>query len=45
MLRKGLSLSQVSQILGHDDIQVTANFYGQFGLSHLQKAFDEYSDI
>jgi site-specific recombinase XerD len=43
-LHKGMELSQVSQLLGHEDVAITVKFYGQFTVDQLQEAYDRYSD-
>ena len=43
-LHKGMELSQVSQLLGHEDVAITVRFYGQFTVDQLQEAYDRYSD-
>lgn len=43
-LQKGMELGQVSQLLGHQDVKVTIDFYGQFGTDQLQDAYDKFLD-
>lgn len=43
-LQMGMELGQVSQILGHADVKVTIDFYGQFGVDQLQDAYDKFLD-
>lgn len=43
-LQRGMSLAHVSQLLGHTDVQVTVEFYGQFTNGDLKEMFDRYSD-
>ena len=42
-LLDGMELSQVSQLLGHEDVSVTVRFYGQFTLDQLQAAYDKFA--
>jgi integrase/recombinase XerD len=42
-LQKGMELSQVSQLLGHEDVSITVRFYGQFSIDQLQDAFDKHT--
>ena len=42
-LLDGMELSQVSQLLGHEDVSVTVRFYGQFTLDQLQDAYDKFT--
>lgn len=42
-LMEGMELSQVSQLLGHEDVSVTVRFYGQFTLDQLQAAYDRFT--
>ena len=42
-LQHGMELSQVSQLLGHEDVSITVRFYGQFTIDQLQDAFDKHS--
>ena len=42
LLQQGLGLGQVSQILGHEDVSVTINYYGQFAVGQLQDGYDLY---
>ena len=42
-LMEGMELSQVSQLLGHEDVSVTVRFYGQFTLDQLQDAYDKFA--
>lgn len=44
MLLDGMELSQVSQLLGHEDVSVTVRFYGQFTLDQLQAAYDRFTN-
>lgn len=39
-LHLGMELSQVSQLLGHEDVSITVRFYGQFTMDQLQEAYD-----
>lgn len=41
-LQRGMDLSQVSQLLGHEDVAITVKFYGQFTADQLQDAYDRY---
>lgn len=43
-LQKGMELSQVSQLLGHEGVDVTVRFYGQFTVDQLQDAYDRFAD-
>lgn len=43
-LHKGMELSQVSQLLGHEDVSITVRFYGQFSLDALQDAYDRWNN-
>ena len=43
LLRRGASLANVAQLLGHNDIRVTAAFYGVFAYRELQQAHDQYT--
>lgn len=40
-LEDGLDLSQVSQLLGHEDVSTTVSFYGIFSPGSLQEAYDK----
>lgn len=43
-LMQGMELSQVSKLLGHEDVSLTVRYYGQFDIDQLQDAYDRYSD-
>ena len=43
MLEKGANLGQVSQLMGHSDISVTAKNYGQFAERHLHEFHERYT--
>lgn len=43
-LQKGMELGQVSQLLGHQDVKVTIDFYGQFNVDQLQDTYDKFLD-
>lgn len=42
LARQGMPLNQISQILGHRSVVVTADFYGTFAMDALQEAMDKY---
>ena len=41
-LQRGMDLSQVSQLLGHEDVAITVRFYGQFTVDQLQETYDRF---
>ena len=41
-LQDGMGLKQVSQLAGHEDIAVTAMFYGGFSIDELQDSYDKH---
>lgn len=41
-LQEGMGLKQVSQLAGHEDIGVTAMFYGGFSIEELQDSYDKH---
>lgn len=41
-LQEGMGLKQVSQLAGHEDIAVTAMFYGGFSIDELQESYDKH---
>ena len=41
-LHQGMELSQVSQLLGHEDVGITVRFYGQFTMDQLQESYDRF---
>ncbi|MBN1535162.1 MAG: tyrosine-type recombinase/integrase [Anaerolineales bacterium] len=43
-LQRGMELSQVSQLLGHEDVSITVRYYGQFTIDQLQDAYDRHVD-
>ena len=42
MSMDGMSLGVLSQIMGHTSVDVTVRFYGQFGVSQLQDAYNKF---
>lgn len=42
LLQQGLGLSQVSQIMGHESVEITVRFYGQFAVGQLQDGYDRF---
>lgn len=43
LLEQGMSLASVSQILGHENVEVTVRYYGQFAVAQLQEQFDRFN--
>ncbi|RJX17510.1 MAG: hypothetical protein C4575_12770 [Desulforudis sp.] len=41
-LQEGMGLSQVSQLMGHEDVSITVRYYGQFTIDQLQDAYDRF---
>jgi hypothetical protein len=37
-----MPLTQAAQIGGHESVQLTYQYYGQFASSELQEAYDKY---
>ena len=42
MLSNRLPLAQAAQLGGHENVQLTFEYYGQFAVDELQEAFDRY---
>jgi site-specific recombinase XerD len=42
-IHRGMSLGEASRLLGHENIKVTNDFYGQFDFDTLQEVADRYS--
>jgi site-specific recombinase XerD len=42
MAQSGMPLGLLSQIMGHESVDTTVRFYGQFAIKQLQQAFDRY---
>lgn len=36
----GMDISQVAQLLGHENVEMTVRFYGQFSVDQLQESYD-----
>lgn len=41
-LQEGMGLSQVSQLMGHEDVAITVRYYGQFTIDQLQDDYDRF---
>ncbi|MBI5297973.1 MAG: tyrosine-type recombinase/integrase [Chloroflexi bacterium] len=42
MLSNGMPLAQAAQLGGHENVNVTYQYYGQFAIKELQSAYDKY---
>jgi len=42
MLQAGMEISLVSQLMGHESVDITVRYYGQFAVKQLQSAYDRY---
>jgi len=42
MLQEGMEISLVSQLMGHEGVDITVRYYGQFAVNQLQNAYDRY---
>ncbi len=45
MLRKGASLPEVSQLMGHSNVNTTASFYAVFGGRELSERHERFSPL
>lgn len=43
-IQRGMDISQVAQLLGHESITVTERFYGQFTIDQLQQVYERIWD-